>query len=71
MSNRSLIEINHDYCPRDDAACLELGRALQAYMRAADVRELPAGVVRKHYRHHSEPDPMKGKITPDGVRLTA
>lgn len=58
MSNRSLLEFNHDHCPRNDAECLELGKALQRYMRAAHTAELPQGVVRKHYRHHSDPDPM-------------
>lgn len=71
MSNRSLIEFNHDHCPRDDAACLALGRALQSYMRAADTRELPAGVTRKHYRHHSSPDPLAGRETPANVKGAA
>ena len=68
MSNRSLIEFNHDYCPRNDEECLALGRALRAYMRGADTDELPQGVVRKHYRHHSDPDPMEGRVTADRVR---
>lgn len=60
MSNRSLLEFNHDYCPPDDdAACLALGRALRDYMRAADTDALPPGVVRKHYRHHSDPCPIE------------
>lgn len=58
MSNRSLIEFNHDYCPTTDEECLMLGRALQQYMRNAEIGFLPAGVIRKHYRHHSDPDPM-------------
>jgi hypothetical protein len=58
MSNRSLLELNHDYCPRTLADACELGFALRHYMRAADPNELPPGVVRKHYRHHSDPDPM-------------
>lgn len=64
MSNRSLLEFNHDYCPTSDAECLELGASLSAYMRAADIRHLPPGVVRKHYRHHSDPDPM-ARPTPE------
>lgn len=59
MSNRSLLEFSHDYCPGDDAECLALGRALQAYMRAAYPDELPRGVTRKHYRHHSDPCPIE------------
>lgn len=56
MSNRSLLEFNHDYCPANDAECLALGKAMQSYMRAADGRELPPGVRRYDYRHHSDPD---------------
>lgn len=68
MSNRTLIELNHDYCPRDEAEALALGLALQRYMRGADTAELPLGVLRKHYRHHSDPDPMAGRTTPGSVR---
>jgi hypothetical protein len=51
MSNRSLVELNHDYCPpHDDTKLLAWAKAMQSYMRNADVRELPPGVVRKHYR---------------------
>lgn len=67
MSNRSLLEFNHDYCPRNDAECLRLGRALRAYMRSAQTEDLPSGVDRKHYRHHSSPDPMEGRETPHRV----
>ena len=58
MSNRTLIELNHDYCPRNDADALELGRALMAYMRNANADELPQGVKFRHFRHHTAPDPM-------------
>jgi len=70
MSNRSLVELNHDFCPpRDDASLLKWAKAMASYMRSADVRELPHGVVRKHYRHHSDPDPMSGRTTPDRVQV--
>lgn len=61
MSNRSLVELNHDYCPPygDDAALLRWARAMAVYMGSADPDDLPAGVTRKHYRHHSEPCPME------------
>lgn len=59
MSNRSLLEINHDYTPRDDAALLEWAKAMHQYMRAASPDYLPHGVTRKHYRHHSEPCPVE------------
>lgn len=63
MSNRTLIEINHDYCPRPDQE-EEFGRRLANYMRSGDRRELPPGVTFKWMRHHSEPDPMKGRGDP-------
>ena len=59
MGNRSLIEFNHDYCPRNAEEAQRLGLALMAYMRAADPAELPPGVERKHYRHHSDPCPVE------------
>lgn len=69
MSNRSLLEFNHDYCPpNDDAACLALGRALRDYMRAANTAALPPGVVQKHFRHHSEPCPLARIEAPYGTR---
>ncbi|RVT96204.1 hypothetical protein EOD42_13895 [Rhodovarius crocodyli] len=65
MSNRTLIELNHDYCPnpRDDAALLDWARAMVRYMGGADPADLPQGVVRKHFRHHSEPCPMEAGPT--------
>lgn len=56
MSDRSLLEFNHDFCPMTDVGYYKLGLALANYMRAADERELPPGVVRKHYRHHTQPE---------------
>lgn len=64
MSNRTLIEINHDYCPSSDKAEAALGEALANYMRCADKILLPPGVTFKHIRHHSEPDPMDGHGDP-------
>lgn len=58
MSSRTLVELNHDYCPRGAGELIRWAKAMQAYMRAADPKELPPGVTFKHYRHHSEPDPM-------------
>lgn len=59
MSNRSLVELDHDYClPDDDAKLLAWARAMRTYMRAADPDQLPDGVVRKHYRHNSDPCPI-------------
>jgi hypothetical protein len=58
MSNRTLVELNHDYCPHGPTEEHDYGRALASYMRGADPAFLPPGVIRKHYRHHSDPDPM-------------
>jgi hypothetical protein len=59
MSIRTLVEINHDYCPFTDEECLVYGRAFAAYMRSGDERELPTGVVFKYLRHHKTKDPME------------
>lgn len=60
MSNRSLVELNHDFCPnpRDEAAVVRWAMGLIHYMGSADPDDLPRGVTRKHYRHHSEPCPI-------------
>ena len=63
MSNRTCVELNHDYCPRDEKL-LEWAKAMQTYMRSGDARELPQGVAFKHLRHHSELDPcVRGEAT--------
>lgn len=59
MSQRSLVELNHDYCPSNDADLLAWARKMQTYMRSAMPAELPDGVTWKHGRHHSDPDPMQ------------
>jgi hypothetical protein len=64
MSNRSLLEFNHDFCPHTDEECLAFGRAIATYLSAADERELPKGVVFKYLRHHSTKDPLEGFGTP-------
>lgn len=66
MSNRTLIELNHDHCPRNAEQALQLGLALMAYMRAADPAELPQGVRFKHFRHHTDPDPMADRAQAEG-----
>lgn len=58
MSNRTLVELNHDFCP--DAGDVGWLIAIISYMRAGDKNELPPGVTFKHMRHHSDPDPMAG-----------
>jgi hypothetical protein len=66
MSNRTLVELNHDCCPRSDRP-IELVRwamAMASYMRSGDKTELPPGVTFKHMRHHSDPDPMQSHGDP-------
>jgi hypothetical protein len=59
MSNRSIVELNHDYCPRDDAVeLIEWALRMRYYMGNADRAYLPSGVTFLHYRHHSEPSPL-------------
>lgn len=59
MSNRTIVELNHDYCPRDDAReLIEWALMMRYYMGNADPAHLPNGVTYLHYRHHSEPCPL-------------
>lgn len=65
MSNRTLVELNHDYCRSgDDVSLLAWARQMHDYMRSGRKAELPPGVTFKHMRHHSDPDPMAGKGDP-------
>jgi len=65
MSNRTLVELNHDLCPRtDDHSLLRWARRMAAYMGSGDKNDLPPGVTFKHIRHHSSPDPMEGRGDP-------
>jgi hypothetical protein len=59
MSNRSMVEFNHDYAPpRDDAKLLEWAKQLRDYIGSADPKLLPRGVTWFGMRHHSEPCPL-------------
>lgn len=60
MSNRTLVELNHDFCPHGLETMCKWALAMAMYMRAGDKNELPPGVTFKHMRHHSDPDPMAG-----------
>lgn len=66
MSNRTLVELNHDHCPdlRDGSKLLAWAERMAMYMRSGDKGSLPPGVTFKHIRHHSDPDPMAGHGDP-------
>ena len=65
MSNRTIVELNHDFCPgRSNQALLEWAAKMADYMRSGDKSRLPYDVTFKHMRHHSEPDPMEGRGDP-------
>lgn len=66
MSNRTLVELNHDFCPvlGDKEAITEFGHAIVLYMRTGDKTHLPAGVTFKQMRHHLSYDPMHGHGDP-------
>lgn len=60
MSNLTLVELNHDYCPRidHDDELLKWAKDMALYMRSGRKSFLPQGVTFKNMRHHSEPDPL-------------
>ncbi len=61
MSNRTLVELNHDYCPLWEPKALQSwAEQMVSYMTSGDETKLPKGVTFKHIRHHSEPDPEAG-----------
>ncbi len=60
MSNHTLLEFNHDYCPKlEDAQ--KWAEGIIIHMRTGDISSLPQGVKFRHMRHHSEPDPLVKK----------
>jgi hypothetical protein len=59
VSQRSLVEINHDYCPHnDDKALLAWARKIQTYIGSGCPADLPDGIEVKWRRHHSDPCPF-------------
>lgn len=57
MSNRTLLELNHDFCPMDSELA-DWADALRTYMRTGDPKHLPDGISFISIRHHSEPSPL-------------
>ena len=60
MSQRTLLELNHDLGPRaqDDAALLRWARQLMIYRNSGNPADLPEGLEYKWRRHHSDPCPF-------------
>jgi hypothetical protein len=58
MSNRTMLEINHDYYPHTDAGERAWLVNMLAYLRSGAPRNLPDGVTFFGMRHHSETCPM-------------
>jgi hypothetical protein len=60
VSNRTLVELNHDYAPpRDDAGLLTWAQAMLNYLSSGDPKALPDGVAFLQCRHHSEGCPVQ------------
>lgn len=59
MSQRSLLEFNHDKIPSDFDACVTWADKLLNHLRSGDCKDLPDGVASLWSRHHSEPCPVE------------
>lgn len=53
MSNRTMLEINHDYTPNSDESLLKWAQDMKMYLSSGDPECLPAGVTWFGMRHHS------------------
>jgi hypothetical protein len=59
MSNRTLMELNHDFCPANDVdGLLMWAKAMRLYIRTGEKKHLPLGVTFKGMRHHSDTCPL-------------
>jgi len=59
MSNRTLVELNHDYFPGGHVSCPAWLEAMTRYYCSGDPKDLPKGVTFKNIRHHSTPCPLE------------
>lgn len=63
MSQRSLVEINHDYGPKlDDAELLVWAQKIAAYIRSGSREDMPDGIRVFWRRHHSDPCPFENPL---------
>lgn len=58
MSNRSMLEFNHDLTPRDSEAQQRWAEQLVQYLTSGNRELLPYGVTYFNIRHHSEDCPL-------------
>lgn len=67
MSNRTLVELNHDFAPslRSDKQLMTWAVAMARYLASGDPDLLPQGVRHLGMRHHSDPCPIQ---TPAAIR---
>ena len=59
MSNRSMLELNHDEMPTVSGEVLVAwAEMMAAYFRSGDPKHLPRGATFFNMRHHSEECPL-------------
>lgn len=58
MSNRTMLEFNHDCTPHGDDELLEWARQIQHYLSSGDPTLLPNGVTWFGMRHHTTDCPL-------------
>lgn len=58
MSNRTMLEINHDFTLRNDDQLLAWAKAMDRYLASGDPELLPDGVTWFGMRHHTDDCPM-------------
>ena len=58
MSNRTMVEINHDTTPHTEAEKKAWVQAMCNYLSSGNPRDLPDGVTWFGMRHHTSDCPM-------------
>ena len=63
MSQRSLVELNHDYSPgKTDDELLQWAKKVRIYIGSGSKDDLPDGFEVKWRRHHSDPCPFENPL---------
>lgn len=58
MSNRSMLEFNHDCCPSAPEDKIKFAECIFRFLRGGDAENLPDGVTWFGTRHHSDKCPL-------------